>query len=116
MLNRWGIDNSCNATYNEDNPDANASNERRKNMDNQFNGFDPQQGAQPGFDAEGYKLLPEGVMVTKVEYRKAYAPKDFQKMIRSSCIALYVFLGISAVLAIIIYIICGIKQKRIAEG
>ena len=50
-------------------------------MDNQFNGFDPQQGAVPGRDAEGYKLLPEGVTVTKSENRMEYAP-DIPNFIR----------------------------------
>ena len=70
-------------------------------MDNQFNGFDPQQGAMSGRDAEGYKLLPEGVTVTKAEYRKEYAPEQFYKTIKSMCIVLYIFLGISAVLSFI---------------
>ena len=71
-------------------------------MDNQFNGFNPQQNTEPGRDAEGYKLLPEGVMVTKAEYRKEYAPAQLYKSIRGMCIALYIFLGLSAVLSFLV--------------
>ena len=70
-------------------------------MDNQFNSFDPQQNTQPGYDAEGYKLIPEGVTVSKSEYRQEYAPAQFYKTVKTNCIVLYVFLGLSAVLSLV---------------
>lgn len=70
-------------------------------MDSNFNECIPQQPVAGNTDAEGYKLIPQGVNVSKGEYRRRYAPVKFYKDIRLMCIICYVIMGSSAALMIL---------------
>lgn len=70
-------------------------------MDSHFNGFTPQQPVAENAAADGYKPVPEGILVSKGEYRRHYAPAKFYKDIRLMCVICYVIMGSSAVLMIL---------------